>query len=474
MPFIDTTPATFAPKVTESDLQPRLGDILKTQGWTIAANFKKVIFDAGITNPNTSIPKTSKVQIVVAEHFIYANKENKMFGVAIVGDWAPRYGDYVKDPRKDPLPDFAVWTTNEFRKYRLPHTLYTYMLEDLKDLKPNGEDIVLGWQSSGNGSGGDLLRAAVDIEVEASTWKMMEGSPVFTITKAEPGRLQSPIIQAGMRSNLLEKNFEDKYNYAVQYTNWWHDSEISIKGHLTDTNAFFIIQCDNVPAPEGNLVPTIPLHFGLIDALEEGDKPYALFAGSVPIVSSIEGVATYDYDNTTKKLPNIMPLLKAYPKYPANGLNNIIISRSKLGARYQSHYFAWNAPPHLIPPQRTSKNGRDYPRAWNNAESPLYKYAFNPSRYSEKVHTSKVYIVHPEEGIRGSLKDTLALSALSFNASKLRVRKSNCPDEFDVYRYFLVEGVSPFTSKPGTQYRPAGIGLYFNTVDKEGKIITQT
>ncbi|XOS93668.1 hypothetical protein ACLMAB_09575 [Brevibacillus laterosporus] len=54
MPFIDTTAATFSPKVTESDLQARLGDLLATAGWSVAANFKKVIFDASLTNPRST------------------------------------------------------------------------------------------------------------------------------------------------------------------------------------------------------------------------------------------------------------------------------------------------------------------------------------------------------------------------------------------------------------------------------------
>ncbi|MBG9790441.1 hypothetical protein [Brevibacillus laterosporus] len=476
MAFIDTTPASFTPKVTESDFQPRLADLLATQGWTIAANFKKVVWDARLTKPNTPLTPSTMARFTVAEHFIYANKAKKMFGLAIVGTWEQTIGslkEINKLPKPDNLEEIGVWATNEFRKYRAPHTMYVYMVEQLKELKPNGDDIVLGWQ----GKAEDQLRAALDIEVESSRWAGETSSPRFEVTKAAGGRMQSPIIQGGLRTNLLEQYFSEDYGTAVQYTNWWHDSEISIKGNLSEDSFFFILQCDNVPAPEGNLVPSIPFHFGKLDALEEGDEPYALFAGSVPFTknsgSSLEtqlkSIAEYDYDDTTTRMPNIMPLMKSYPKFPANGLDNIMINRSKLGARYQSHYLSWNAPANEIPPARTSEDGkRDYPRAWNNAENPLYKYSFNPSRYSQKVHTSKVYVIHPEEGVRGSLKDTIALSALSFHANKLRVKKTNCPDEFDVFRYFLVEGVSPFTKKPGTQYRPAGIGLYHSSVDKNG------
>ncbi|SEA79938.1 hypothetical protein [Paenibacillus sp. 276b] len=477
MPFIDTTPATFTPRITESDLQPRLGDLLATQGWTVAANFKKVSFDAGTLKSTYTATPQSSFPIAVAEHFIYANKEGHMFGLALIGQWSTTVGELGalgKSPVKGatPLPEFAQWATNEFRKFRSPQTMYFYIVEELRGLKPNGNDICLPWVDN---STDGLKRAVLDIEVEASEWVTSGSSSggVFTITKAEGLRMQSPIVSAGIRSKLIESYYDSQYNSAVQYTNWWHDSELSIKGTLTDTNAFFIIQSDNVPAPEGNLVPIIPFYFGKLDPIEEGDEAYAMFAGTVPIATTVAGVAEYDFDDLKNKQANIMPLIKNYPANPANGLDNVMIHRAKLGARYQASYLSWNSPANAMPPARSSVDGkRDYPRAWNNSENPLYKYNFNPSRYSGKVHTSKIYVVHPEEGVRGTLKDAIALAAFSFNANKLRVKRTNCPDEFDVYRYFLVEGVSPLTKKPGTQFRPAGLGLYLNTVDDEGIEIT--
>ncbi len=467
MAFIDTTPASFTPKVTEVDLQAKLGELLATENWKVAANVKKVIYDAKWTKPSGTTTATSVVRNTVAEHFIYENAEGKMFGVAIAGSWEMTIGAMRainKDPNEIPAKEFAVWATNEFRNYRAPHTLYVYMIEKLAGLIPNNPDIILQW----NGSEEDTqLRAALDIEVEEAAWKTdANTSGVYTVTKAHLERMQSPIMTAGLRTNLLDSYYSSGLSAPAQFTNWWYDSELSIKGHLTGTNLFLIIQADNVPAPEGNLVPSIPLYFGKIEPIEEGDEAYAMFAGSVPRESTIDGIAKYDFDNTTR-MPSILPLLKTYPKYPANGLDSVMMSRSKLGSRYQAYYLSWNAPPNAITPER-SKDGKDYPRAWNGAENPLYKYSFNPSRYSQKVHTSKVYLIHPEEGVRGALKDTVALSALSFNANKLRVRKALCPNEYDVFRYFLVEGISPFTKKPGTQYRPAGIGLYINSVDEEG------
>ncbi|WP_283657731.1 hypothetical protein [Paenibacillus sp. RC343] len=236
MSFIDTTAAAFTPKVTEADLQPRLGELLATAGWKVAANYKRVIFDANITHPSDAVRNYTNFRITVAEHFIYSNKDNQSFGIAIAGTWYPRLVDYVKRPDKDSYKQFGEWATNEFRKYRLSHTLYVYMLEDLKGLKPDGADVVLAWNDN---SEAGQLRAALDIEVEESAWKTTVSGPMFTVTKAEGARMQSPIMQAGLRYKLMESYYNNSFNYPVQNTNWWSDSEISVKGTLSDTNFFF-------------------------------------------------------------------------------------------------------------------------------------------------------------------------------------------------------------------------------------------
>ncbi|MFC7561305.1 hypothetical protein ACFQY3_23770 [Paenibacillus farraposensis] len=243
MSFIDTTAAAFTPKVTEADLQPRMGELLATAGWKVSANYKRVIFDANITHPSDLVRNYTNYRITVAEHFIYSNKENQSFGIAIAGTWYPRLADYVKRPDKDSYKQFGEWATNEFRKYRLSHTLYVYMLEDLKGLKPDGADLVLAWNDN---SEAGQLRAALDIEVEESAWKTTSSGPMFTVTKAEGARMQSPIMQAGLRYKLMESYYNNSFNYPVQNTNWWSDSEIAVKGTLSDTNFFLpfsVIMC---------------------------------------------------------------------------------------------------------------------------------------------------------------------------------------------------------------------------------------
>lgn len=471
MPYIDTTPAAFPHKLDELNLQVRLGELLEDYGWQVAANFKKVAVTASILNPgNSGINDETSFGIAVAEHFIYKNAEDKMFGLALVGEWSDRIGTTPKDPRSTPHSEYTAWATNEFRKYRAVHTLYFYMLESLEGLTKNGEDIFFFFT-------GDLTQAVLDIEVEGAEWVQLQGTSYnYNLTEVHPERMQSPIIAAGLRSDWLDVFYDPNYNSSVSYTNWWYDSVISAKGYVDDKSLFLILQADNVPAPEGNLVPSIPLYFGRIDPVDPGDIAYAMFAGSVPPGDDQNEVQTYDYDNPSLRMSTIMPIIKKYPKYPSNGVDTVMVSRAKFGARYQAHYLSWNAPPNLMPPLRTNGTGataKDYPRAWNGAENPMYKYQFNPSRYSKKVHTSKVYVVHPEEGVRGSLINCLALAPISFSANKLRVRKEACPDPiYELYHYALVEGVSPLTKRPGTQFHPAGIGIYDVDVDENNDPIS--
>jgi hypothetical protein len=82
---------------------------------------------------------------------------------------------------------------------------------------------------------------------------------------------------------------------------------------------------------------------------------------------------------------------------------------------------------------------------------------FNPSLYTNKVHSSCIYVVHPEEGVRGLLSDMIGVVPLSLvDGDKLIVNEG----EFQgTYRFLLVEGYSALTAQPGVAYKPIGVGL---------------
>ncbi|MFF2889460.1 PKD domain-containing protein [Paenibacillus sp. NPDC057967] len=196
--------------------------------------------------------------------------------------------------------------------------------------------------------------------------------------------------------------------------------------------------------------------------------PSALFSGTAysrdrdTLEQSLKRSAEFDYDDVGLKQEIVFPILKDYPHYPSNGVDSIMVKRNKYGARYQAHYLSWNVPSNIMPPARQSADRHKHPRAWKNSESDSYKYQFSPSRYSGKAHSSRALVIHPEDGAFGTLRNVILTSPLTImNGDELKAVRDYCDDEnkYEVYSYYLVEGISPLTTRPATAYRPAAIGI---------------
>ncbi|MFF2017224.1 PKD domain-containing protein [Paenibacillus sp. NPDC058177] len=199
-----------------------------------------------------------------------------------------------------------------------------------------------------------------------------------------------------------------------------------------------------------------------------GDAPSVLFSGTAynkegaAVDTVMKQSANLDYDNVSIKQEITMPIMKEYPSYPSNGVDSVMVKRTKYGARYQAHYLSWNVPSNIMPPARENSKGQKHPRAWNNYTNPQYKYQFNPSRYSDKAHSSRALLVHPEDGTFGTLRNVILVSPLTImNGDELKAVKDHCDEEnkYEVYSYYLVEGISPLTKRPATAFRPAGLGI---------------
>ncbi|MED1666049.1 PKD domain-containing protein [Brevibacillus laterosporus] len=207
-----------------------------------------------------------------------------------------------------------------------------------------------------------------------------------------------------------------------------------------------------------------------IQTSNEERSPSALFAGTASysksnLETALKESATFDYNDfkDSNQQEIILPMLKEYPHYPSNGIDSIMVKRTKFGARYQAHYLLWNVTPNAMPPDRVGIDGGMHPRAWQNAENPAYNYQFNPSRYSDKAHTSKATIVHPEDGKYGTLRNVILVSPLTImNGDELREVDKHCEggvNQYKIYSYYLIEGISPLTKRPSTAYVPAGLGI---------------
>lgn len=196
--------------------------------------------------------------------------------------------------------------------------------------------------------------------------------------------------------------------------------------------------------------------------------PSALFSGTAynkegaTLEKALEQSADFDYDDVDIKQEITLPVMKDYPNYPSNGVDSVMVKRNKYGARYQAHYLSWNVPSNLMPPVRENSEGQKHPRAWKDYMNEQYKYQFSPSRYSGKAHSSRALLVHPEDGTFGTLRNVILTSPLTImNGDELKAVKDYCDEEnkYEVYSYYLVEGISPLTKRPATAFRPAAIGI---------------
>lgn len=456
MPYIDSTPALSPYKVREGTLQNDFKNLLIKHGWTKALEFKKAVTSVHFVTEHDQTARHDD-KFTVANHVIMRNARGDLLGIAVVADWQD-YTDHTQGfpffnwftsttTEKDDLIDYMV---TEFEKRKTNTTLYFYMVEKLPNVT-EGETLFTPWGLESEDD--KRLRMALDVEVIEIDFKSTNAGSEY-VKVANPSVMQSPIVEAALRAPFVES-----IDYPYMDTNWWADSEVSIKGHVDSNNIFVVIQTDNTPMWENNLVPIVPLYFGDIIPMDEGDHAIALFAGTVPQGANATAIATFNFDDVTVKGgKQIMPILKTYPSNPSNGIDSVIVNRTKLGARYQSYFLSWNTAPQDMPPERLSDDGsKQYPRSWNE----IKKYQFNPSRYSGKVQTSRVYLVHPEEGVRGYLKKAVGLNTANLNTSELRIRKDACPDTiYDVYQCVPVSAVSPLTKRPATHYRPMGLGLY--------------
>lgn len=601
MPYIDTTTSDYPIKFEEDNLQDVFGQLLTDNGWALVRTFYKAAVDT-----RAYYPITRRVNYAIAKHSIFKNADGKLLGMATVGQFSlwfrhankipirrPNDDEDPNDPNFGITPSWETWVRQRYADTVSKTNLYFYMLEKLPNsfLAPDDGIVSIVTMPGMSGTEYDInrdrdredwhlwyyfgvvpevfeeydgdtqdmefngrilsaspfhvIRSALDIEVLGTEWSG-ENYEAY-ITKTDHHVMQSPIVKSTLRAEFLEK-----MDNPLWYTNWWTDSEVRFRGYVDSNTIFLIMQADNAPAWEKNLVPTVPLYFGKILSLDgDKDEGYALFSGTIPpykrandestqtthikhsvstgttqflvhdarklpdppalltiggkeiiklvqkdgnmitvereqhgtVAEPVYGAGTivarlsmnntgvnndivvslFDFDDPMDKVGEIIsPLLKLYPYHPANGVDSVIVSRSRFGARYQAHYLSLGAPPNQLPPAKSTEDGRKYPRAYESYENTNnYKYQFNPSRYSGKIHSSRIFVIHPEEGVRGYLDKSIGFNAQSINASNLRVRKADCPEKvYEMYKYLSIGAVSPLTKLPATPFRPIGVGIY--------------
>lgn len=448
MAYVETT-------LREGSVLADLGSLLEQNGWTRVKSFKKVAYTQNFINPMAAIQDSTLLNFAVARHVIYKNASGVYYGIAK----AYQFSNYAKDvpyrPADNPQDEapLKTWIADKYKEFGKDAAIYTYMADDIPTVNEG--------ESFGCAVDVDIMRGAIDIETEQSVYEMAGSTYIFKYSKSYTDRQQSPFVKISLRNPNLTK--------TDVATNWWPDSLIQFMGYIDAEMVFAVLQADNTPAFQNNVVPSIPFFMGTFQSFKDSDDgDQALWAGTALDNGGDESKShLFDFKSPTpyRNALDYMPVQKTYPNYPGNGVDNIIVKRGELGARYQAYFFAWSSAPEGMAPDRVGKDGGQYPQSWNTAENDEYKYKFNPSVYSQKIHTSRAYIIHPDEGVRGYIPKMVIMSPFGLvNKDKLKVRTGSCPDTFDIYRFYLTSAISPVSKRPGTQYTPAGIGIFEKSI----------
>lgn len=457
MPYIKET-------VREGAFISDMKALLTKNGWTVGKTFYKVgIPVAQLGNPNGTFENTTQINFAIAQHQQLKNKFGGVYGFARVYTFSMQYVDLPTvfknktnvtiDEKVKEMHDFVFsrWPENEDETVLLDNSkFYVYMTE-----KETNTPTELDYLFASTGTAASVLdaelvkyKARVVTASGSSTLQIIHDESVLndgSLVANDPLVMQSPITEIKTRITTAS-------GWA---TNWWPDSLITVNGWVDSETVALVLQADAAAAPDDALVPTIPLYFGRIKSLDSsGVKDHVLFTGTTP------NTATYSFDSTAKYLTTpMMPTLKSYPKYPANGIDDVIVAATKQGSRYQHHFIKAFNPPNKMPPDR--KNGqKEFPSAWSGVGNDEYNQPVT-SAYTDTVAISPAYISHAEERERGELDKIMLLKGVGVHSGiDLRVPLGTCPESYAYYKVFQIDAISPLTKRPSTQYRPMAIAIY--------------
>ncbi len=96
---------------------------------------------------------------------------------------------------------------------------------------------------------------------------------VYSYDEAETQVMMSPWVKVTLRNTNIQG--------VDAQTNWWPDSLVRINGQVDESRVVLLIQADNTPAFENNVVPVTPLYMGQLESYANDDTlGDALWAGT--------------------------------------------------------------------------------------------------------------------------------------------------------------------------------------------------
>lgn len=294
--------------------------------------FEKGLFVKGVDGYKTpTFPR--KGNVCITRHMIMKRWDGELLS------FAQSTGSVKVDTENLPVTnsELMTWFKNLYENSVDYTTVYTYTMDDYFGYthQPVVGAPSLPVTTMTDDSGFGVLRTSLDVEY----WNEDE---------YYPDTKQSPIVVMKLRGDTGEQvSAIGKLNYKSN-TNWWNDSLIQLKGVVDENSVYFTLKADSAPMWEDNLVTTIPFFFGNLvvkNATKPNETPIAIVGGA-------QVGKFFNFNSIEDKSQLLQPVTRNYVHHPSNGVDSVMVKRTKYGARYQEHFLRWNAPPNLMPPTR--------------------------------------------------------------------------------------------------------------------------
>jgi hypothetical protein len=229
----------------------------------------------------------------------------------------------------------------------------------------------------------------------------------------------------------------------------------SIVNHWETDDPFFgeeeaKIAQDNLSFIQADpLVPEDPADkFDRFYLLEE----YELQAGDITnqefVYSDIKGhelmIENDDYVETTRKverfsdtgaIKNITFSDRFGIDSTATGVNDILMFKTRVGSYFQKHYPAFMTPDEMLNVQGSGI-----------------------SRWTDRIHLTPVYVIHPNDGYRGELMDVLFINNKNMKNGDILIINEGKPDE-KKYKFFKVN--APFSCLNASPNFSSGVAVRY-------------
>lgn len=466
----------FKTEVPEKDLLPEMVRQMVDTGWSVIDNFFQLSADPEVFSTTSNMV----LDAYIARHVILENVDSvnsdRQYGISqlthirmLLGDLVSLSQKHTPEERESQLVGKILPKVLSGEIPSRP-SLYTYMIESYYPI----EGIEPKVYTSTHASDEQRMVDCLDIELMGTRWDT--GVPntsieQYLIRYKRMNIYQSPIVEIDYRHPETQRmDFDPVSGALVTKGNAWPDTLLGISGNIDSQTASFVISPDKSSSRISGEALTSYAYIGKMQP-DDDYNPVSkglevldvVFGSSIP-KTPFDSLEDYDFTKIHKSVDyaTLQPLMRDYGDSAGNGITDIILRRSKDGARYlRCCISTLVAPNEMVPDRLDDTSGSSWVPVWNRSINSEYNYKFNPSDNSDEVTLGEAYVINPEQGDIGTLRNVLLSNPLSMlSGDIITVDGELCPPSMEVeYQYHLIEGISPFTTRPSVHYRPLGVCL---------------